>query len=182
MNNNEARGLLRSDDGGRIDNRTEYRIQADEYRERVLGRWREMDRENEEHGQSFTYYTIPELQPFGQEFRREYMAEWVGEPERLDVNEHTIHRRVDACSLMMDQITSYQEKFGRDPKYISLDRVAYESFYIQIRNQVAQYNEEYMSEQVFMAATVIMNPLQRLHAMALGSPQDEMMGRSLYAE
>lgn len=81
--------------------------------------------------------------------------------------------------IMWREMTAYEERMGDRPEYLSLNKIAYESFYIGAR----RYDMPSLSLSItrFRGIEVMCNPLQEHHVLALGGPELEMQ-RSLYYE
>lgn len=85
-------------------------------------------------------------------------------------------------SMVFREFERYERSRGEAPSYISMNREAYESYYLHSQDVHYSGARRAASLSRLMGADVILNPHQELAVMALGEPETEMIHGGLYDE
>lgn len=116
------------------------------------------------------------------QFQQECLGSW-GDAEvdsPAPVRTRTVEMQLpNIQDLMYEEHIRYQRTIGDRPEYLSLNKAAYQSFFITTRSMGMPTRN--MNEDTFAGIDVILNPLQEENVLALGGPRREMQ-RSLYDE
>lgn len=155
MNNEKLTGLLRKDDGKRIKPEVEHKMKALEWKSDMM--------------KTMEVHTYKPLQAF-----QDVLS------NHLTVSTTILAQQMDAFSQIVDQIMEYEARFASEPSFVSLNKKAYESLYVQ-----AQQRDFYgtaISTTKIMNVPMVLNPKQEEPILILGSPTQELFGGSFYRE
>lgn len=84
----------------------------------------------------------------------------------------------DIMSLVTEHYTAYNERIGRRPSYLSLNRDAYQSLHVVLAQQGWRAGTGLAEE--FMGMEIVYNPFQGRPVIVLGTPMQELMDGGMY--
>lgn len=108
------------------------------------------------------------------------LTEW--DIDKIDFGQvnHTVmelRERFDTLESIMRERARYMRKFNREPSYLSLNKVGYESLYVRARSEGEAH---FGLLHGCMGMKPILNPHQDKLIMVLGTPDQELFEGSLY--